>query len=154
MFFAGTPFYGERLVDQGGTRVDSGFTPSQIFNVSAFFAGGVIGTAAQTTPRVFWSGGRQIAGKAAMEYAKKTGSITLEMTLTGRILEKVGKYLPIKVRNWLWDQSSKSFAKGAEGSVQVFQNAKEIFLNSTWRRIEYPVLKERGLKIFFKVINQ
>lgn len=95
--------------------------------------------------RVFWSGGRDIAGKAAMDFAKAEGMQTLEMTLKGKVLEKLTDLTSYNFTKPLWDRASTSFARGAEGAVNVFHNAADgVSLTSTWTRIEYNILKENG----------
>jgi hypothetical protein len=45
---------------------------------------------------------------------------------------------------------SGAYAKGANGTVHVFQNANTgIRLNSVWRTIEYPILKSNNVNIIY-----
>jgi len=45
------------------------------------------------------------------------------------------------IRPTVWEPASKSFAEGASGVVNVFQNAEGISLRSVWREVEFPILK-------------
>jgi RHS repeat-associated protein len=104
--------------------------------------------------RVFWSGGRDIAGSAAMDFAKAEGMQTLEMTFKGKLLEKLTDMTSYSFTKPLWDRASRSFAKGAEGTVNTFQNATDgVSLGSTWRRIEYDILKDKNTIIFHDVFK-
>ena len=103
--------------------------------------------------RVFWSGG-EAAKSAATAFAKANGLKTLEMTVKGRILETLTKLTSYKTMKPLWENASGSIAKGAEGSINVFQNAAEgVRLASTWRNIEYPILKDNVNLIFHDVFK-
>jgi RHS repeat-associated protein len=107
-----------------------------------------------TVGRVFWSGGRDLAGVAAIDFAKAEGMLTLEMTFKGKLLEKLTDLTSYKLTKPLWDRASSSFAKGSEGSVHVFQNATDgVSLSSTWRRIEYSILKDKNTMIFHDVFR-
>jgi hypothetical protein len=109
---------------------------------------------ASVVGRVFWSGGRDIAGAAAMEFARAEGMQTLEMTFTGKILQGLTDLTSYKLVKPLWDRASRSFAGGAEGVVHVFQNATDgVSLGSTWRRIEYELLKDKNAIIFHDVFK-
>ena len=94
--------------------------------------------------RVFWSGG-DIAKNSAMNFAKANGMKTLEMTTSGRIMNTVSPYLPRSISSPIWDGLSKNFARGATGSINVFQNVAGVSLKSTWRRIEYPILQNNNI---------
>ena len=93
---------------------------------------------------VFWSGG-DIAKTAAMDFAKTYGMKTLEMTTSGYIMNNLSPYLPRFISSPIWDKLSANFARGALGNINVFQNAAGVSLESTWRRIEYPILKDNSL---------
>lgn len=94
--------------------------------------------------RVFWSGG-DVAKNAAMDFAKSNGMQTLEMTTGGRIMNSVSPFLPRSVSGPIWDSLSGNFAKGASGNINVFQNAAGVSVESTWKRIEYPKLKDNNI---------
>jgi hypothetical protein len=100
--------------------------------------------------RVFWSGGN-LAKTAAADFAATNGMKTLEMTTGGRIMNFISPYLPRSVSSPIWNQLSSNFAKGASGNINVFQNAAGVNLNSTWRLVEYPILKNQN--IIFNIVK-
>ncbi|MCG8580838.1 MAG: hypothetical protein MI866_13025, partial [Bacteroidales bacterium] len=77
----------------------------------------------EVAERVFWSGGDD-AMNAAMSYAKSNGLKTLEMTRAGQNLTNLTKNMPWEEAAPMWNRLSAAYAKGAKGSVHVFQNAK------------------------------
>ena len=92
------------------------------------------------TNRVFWSGG-DMAKIAAMDYAKKNGAITLEMTTKGKLLDVATKALGYKRTRNLWNIASRQFALGARGNVNVFINpARFNKAGSVFTTIENPIL--------------
>jgi hypothetical protein len=99
---------------------------------------------------VFWSGGN-VAKNAAADFAKANGMKTLEMTTRGRIMNFASPYLPRSISSPIWNVLSSNFAKGASGNINVFQNAAGVSLNSTWRLVEYPILKNQNL--IFKIVK-
>jgi hypothetical protein len=113
--------------------------------------------AAKTTPRVFWSGG-DVAREAAEAFAKRTGGTTLELANPGLqgisdAMLAQGKDWATVVRPTVWEPASKSFAEGASGVVNVFQNAEGVSLRSVWRQLEYPVLKNNpGVTIRYHIV--
>jgi hypothetical protein len=106
--------------------------------------------AAKGGGRVFWSGGN-VAKNAAADFAKANGMKTLEMTTSGRIMNFASPYLPRSISSPIWNVLSSNFAKGASGNINVFQNAAGVSLNSTWRLVEYPILKNQNL--IFKIVK-
>jgi len=101
--------------------------------------------------RVFWSGSGE-ARTAAESFAKAQGGKTLEMTLPGKILDKVTSKRTYPYVKPLWDKASKNFAKGAEGSVDAFQSGtKGVRLESVWRNVEHRELIKKGTKIKYHV---
>jgi hypothetical protein len=121
-----------------------GIVGKGIKNSSKLYSGG----------RVFWSGGLEIAGKAAMDFAKANGMETLEMTVKGRILTKLTELTSYKLTKPLWEKASASFARGAKGTVHVFQNATDgVRLNSLWRNTEYPILRDNVNIIYHDVFK-
>ncbi|MBC6368166.1 hypothetical protein DDT91_15320 [Algoriphagus sp. AK58] len=110
-------------------------------------AGGSIGS----NGRVFWSGGN-LAREAAENFALSTGGRTLEMTLQGRLLTRLTNLTSYNVTAPLWRWASSSFARNAQGSVNVFQNANTgVRLNSVWRTSEYPILRGNNNIIYHNV---
>jgi hypothetical protein len=68
--------------------------------------------------KVFWSGGgNPNVVKAAMKFAKENGAETLEMTTKGKLLTAATRLTSYDLTKPFWEQASKSFAKGASGSV-------------------------------------
>ena len=103
--------------------------------------------------RVFWSGGGNSAVEiAAREFATKNGMTTLEMTRAGQNLTDLTKGLPWSEAGPMWRRMSAAFAKSTSGTVHVFQNARSISVNSVWGTIEYPILKQKGVKIIYHLI--
>ncbi len=93
--------------------------------------------------RVFWSGG-EIAKNAAADFARANGSTTLEMSLTGRALERL-PYNRFTAK--LWDAASARFARGAMGDAHVFFGPNAPLPRSVFARIEGPILDARGIRI-------
>ncbi len=105
----------------------------------------------KNTPRVFWSGGDE-ARSAAEAFAKANGSTTLEMTSAGQELQKLTQGMDWVDAKPLWEAASRDFAEGAQGAVHVFHNgSRGVSLESVWRNIEYPVLRENGNDIIYNV---
>jgi RHS repeat-associated protein len=98
--------------------------------------------------RVFWSGGKA-AKNAAAGYARTHNARTLEMTIAGDFMNTVSPYLPRSLTKPIWNKLSSNFAKGAAGDINVFHNAAGVSMKSTWRTIEYPILKNSNL--IFKI---
>ena len=94
-----------------------------------------------------------LAGSSALKWAKVNNGLTLEMTRTGRLLEKFSPYLPARLKSKLWDMASLRFAQGATGAVEVFHNATGVYITSTWARIEYKELARRGVNILYNIIR-
>ncbi|PQJ78762.1 DUF6443 domain-containing protein [Polaribacter porphyrae] len=115
--------------------------------VLAFLPVGKIGKGFQllSKGRVFWSGGSQ-ARVAAETFARANGFKTLEMTFTGKFLTKMTKLTSYEFTKPLWNFASQRFARGANGTINVFQNANTgIRLESVWRLKEYPILKNKNI---------
>jgi hypothetical protein len=108
--------------------------------------------AANSAPaRVFWSGGSE-ARLAAEAFAKQSGGVTLEMTAAGQRLQGITKGMEWADAKPLWEAASADFARGASGSVNVFQNGtRGVSLESVWRGVEYPILKQQGNGIIYNV---
>lgn len=75
----------------------------------------------------------------------KLKSDFLEMTTKGRIMNTISPHLPKSISTPIWNSLSSNFAKGASGNINVFQNAAGVSLNSTWRLVEYPILKNQNI---------
>ncbi|WP_280525347.1 RHS repeat-associated core domain-containing protein, partial [Leptospira selangorensis] len=102
--------------------------------------------------RVFWSGGKD-AMKAAADYAKVTGGKTLEMTFGGRVMTALNPILPRSISKPIWEKLSSNFAKGAKGSVEVFQNTNGVRTGSIWAQKEYKILKENNVNINYHEVT-
>jgi len=123
-----------------GTIIGNG-----VLKVFGKVAGYVFGRfAAKEGGRIFWSGGN-VAKNAAADFASSHGMKTLEMTTGGRIMNSISPFLPRWVSSPVWNKLSSNFAKGAIGDINVFQNAAGVSLNSTWRLVEYPILKSQNI---------
>ena len=107
--------------------------------------------AASAPARVFWSGGAE-ARLAAESFAKANGATTLEMTEAGQRLQQITKGMDWADAKPLWEAASRDFAQGASGPVHVFQNGNRgVSLESIWRNVEYPILKQNGNGIIYNV---
>jgi len=94
--------------------------------------------------RVFWSGG-DAALQAAESFALRNGATTLELSnlslkMTSDSMLGAGADWLTVVRPTIWEPASKSFAEGASGVVNVFQNAEGVSIGSVWRQVEYDAL--------------
>jgi hypothetical protein len=99
-------------------------------------------SASMNTSRVFWSGvGARTHAEA---YAAANGGTTLEMTLTGRILDAVTTPKNFSKLEGLWARASARFAQGAQDAT-VFQGSANRGVDSVWQRIEQPILDSRGI---------
>ena len=124
------------------------------FTAMSGLAGSMIGkfcsSATKGEGRVFWSGGN-VAKTAAADFAAANGMKTLDMTTSGRIMNSISLYLPKSISSPIWNKLSSNFAKGASGNINVFQNSAGVSINSTWRLVEYPILKNQN--IIFNTTN-
>jgi hypothetical protein len=100
--------------------------------------GRVRGLASAETRRVFWSGGRA-AEDAAREFAKANGGVVIGDTFAGQALSRTSGAVPWEDVRPVWLDLSREFARGARGSVDVFQNSRGLSLDSIWR-VEYQGL--------------
>ncbi|MBR5175303.1 MAG: hypothetical protein IKW89_05170, partial [Bacteroidales bacterium] len=100
----------------------------------------------QSIGHVFWSGGVNIAGKAATEFATQRGMKTLEMTWGGRFLTRLTeKYGYEKIRPY-WVIASRQFAKKTSGVAHAFLR-EGLKGDSIWLTIEEKELKKKGIEI-------
>jgi RHS repeat-associated protein len=91
--------------------------------------------------RVFWSGGLKYAGTAAAEWAAANGGVTLEMTLTGRILTAATGVFGYRLVAPLWDLASGRFAGTAVGDIEFFMSlSRGVSATSTFLRLELPAM--------------
>lgn len=102
--------------------------------------------------RVFWSGGEK-AMNAAMDYALSNGVTTLEMTRAGKNLTTLTKGMPWSEAGPMWKRLSTVYAKGAKGTIHVFQNSRGVGINSVWGTVEYPILKQNGVNIIYHIVK-
>lgn len=102
--------------------------------------------------RVFWSGDKT-AELAARKWAKANNGITLEMTKEGKNLIKLTKNMDWADAKPLWENASKEFAQGANGSVQVFHYSEGVSVNSVWGKVEYNILKNNGIEINYNIVR-
>ena len=110
---------------------------------------------------VLWSGGKKVMDIAA-KYSKENALKTLEQTYKGKILDSLqsignkmlGKDKAYKLLSPLWDKASASFAQSASGQVHVFLNATGISETSVFMRIEYQILKEKGIDMIFHLVGK
>jgi len=103
-------------------------------------------------PRVFWSGG-SATREAAEVFAKANGGVTLEMTLPGKVLDKLTTKQTYPYLKPLWNSASINFAKGAGESADVFQSSSRgVRVESIWATQEYPQLMKQNTEINFHMI--
>ena len=103
--------------------------------------------------RVFWSGGgNEAVEAAARKFATSNGMTTLEMTNAGKNLTNLTQGMSWAEKGPMWQRLSTQFAKGAKGTVHVFQNAGGINVKSVWGTIEYPILKQNGVNIIYHTV--
>jgi RHS repeat-associated protein len=112
---------------------------------------GKVKPSATKSGRLFWSG--QGSREAAEAFAKANGAKTLEMTATGKVLDKITTAGNFKYMKPLWNAASKRFAKGAKGDVDVFHSGKGVRVDSVWAKKEYPILKKQGNDINYHVVE-
>lgn len=139
---------GEAPLEQVNIEFDILLTAKLALNVASSAA--VVESGAKQEGRVFWSGGGNPAVEAsAREFATANGMTTLEMTRAGQNMVKLTEGMSWEQAAPMWQRISCQFAKGAEGSVHVFQNSGGIGVKSVWGTIEYPILKQNGVNIIY-----
>ena len=63
--------------------------------------------------------------------------------------------LPNSISNPAWEQMSANFARGAQGLVNVFQNATDgVRINSVWANTEYSILKNNNVDIIYNNVHR
>ncbi len=72
------------------------------------------------------------------------GVTTLEMTRVGKNLTTLTKGMPWSEAEPMWKRLSTVYAKGAKGTIHVFQSSRGVGINSIWGTVEYPILKQNG----------
>ncbi|MBX7151979.1 hypothetical protein K1X84_10090 [bacterium] len=103
------------------------------------------GNSAFVVTRVFWSG--EGAKETAFNFAKNNGMETLEMTTSGRIMDKLHPYLPRFISSPIWKTLSTNFARGASGEAHFFTTPLGPRSTSIWLKIEKPILDLNHVKI-------
>ena len=79
------------------------------------------------------------------------GVTTLEMTRAGKNLTTLPKGMLWSEAGPMWKRLSTVYAKGAKGTIHVFQNSRGVGINSVWRTVEYPILKQNGVNIIYHI---
>jgi RHS repeat-associated protein len=130
---------------ESGTGALIGVLPyGQSVKTAGGMAKGMTSAAAKGGGRAFWSG----AGSEAK--ALEQGFGTLGQTRAGQNLIKLTEGMPYypamngqpasQAYQW-WARLSTQYAKGASGTINVFQNAQQgVGMQSIWRLYEYPTL--------------
>ncbi|PTN12731.1 RHS repeat-associated core domain-containing protein [Nitrosomonas aestuarii] len=113
--------------------------------------GGKILSVFFSNKRVFWSGPG--SREAAEFFAKANGGKTLEMTLMGKVLDKITTPGNFSYMKLFWNVASKNFARSAKGSVDVFHSSKGVRLESVWATKEFPIIKKKGNNINFHIVE-
>jgi|GEM_PF-2097482 len=119
-----------------------------IYKAKAIKAAIVLGKAGNK--RVFWSGGKA-AEEAALEFAKRHGLNTLEMSEEALQLVEKTKNMPWSEALPMWERLSASFAQNARGVVHFFKNEKNFNPSGIWNRIEKPILQGKNKIISHKL---
>lgn len=96
-----------------------------------------------------WSGGKEIVGKAAAEFAAKTGAKLVTDTFAGQTLSLVEHVLPKAVSKFLWEKLSAEFVSGA-ASATIFLLESGIKIDSVFFTHEIWVLLAMEIE---RVIN-
>jgi len=114
--------------------------------VGSGVAGAAVAPAPSAVPvsRVFWTGG---AKTEAASFAAANNMKALEMTIPGKIMDKVGPSLPKSVSTTIWRGLSSNFARGTTGDAHLFVGPRGVSPNSFWIRTERPILQSNGIKI-------
>jgi len=109
--------------------------------------------AANSGGRIFYVG--EGAETLARKIASETGYKTIFNTWYGKVGEKVTHYLSQAKSRKMWDFLSTIFANGAKQGddvITVFgrhrgtgKHTLPIDSQSAWKRIEYPILKSKGI---------
>ena len=80
----------------------------------------------------------------AEAFAATFGKVTLEMTLTGKVLDSLARAgAPISSKTWDW--ASRRFAAAATEARVFVGNGGLAQQTSTWLRVEAPELMRRGV---------
>lgn len=143
---------GEKPLEQENIEFWSIFPSRLAANAAALLVAGtaVEGSGATQVGRVFWSGGGNPAVEAtARKFVTANGMTTLEMTRAGQNMIKLTEGMTWEQAAPMWQRISTQFAKGAEGSVHVFQNSAGVGVKSVWGAVEYPILKQNGVNIIY-----
>ncbi|WP_010251560.1 discoidin domain-containing protein [Acetivibrio cellulolyticus] len=118
---------------------------SEMFNKTAGFNCAGVGNKGQSNvSKVFWASGQE-AKTAAEQFALKNGGKTLEMTFTGKILEKGNSIFGFnnKILNFLWGKASVNFANKASGSINVIIKDSTVNPKGVFNNTELPILWEK-----------
>lgn len=153
IFSAGSQYYSQGCINWSELGRDAAIGAALGLTCgigSAALTGSNVIKSAQRT-RVFWSG--QGARRAAEAWAKANGGVTLEMTLPGKLLDRITNKYTYPVLRPLWNLASRNFARGADKAVRVFQNEVMLNIKAVWGTIEYPVLKKRGTEIIYNLVK-
>ena len=92
-----------------------------------------------------WSGGKGIAAKAAMNFAKTTGANVVSKTFAGKTLSFASHFLPKSISNYLWGYLSAEFVAGASYAT-VFLYEHGIDFGSVFNMYEIWTLMEYGIE--------
>jgi hypothetical protein len=136
-----------------GYNKGSGEIESPALDPIDFVAGGLTGALRGATTssvvnsgHVFWSGG-DFAKNAAAEFAKANGLRTLEMTMTGRIMNSISPFVPRSISNPIWKNMSKRFASSTSSKAHFFTTSSGPRATSIWLSVEKPILEKNGVNI-------
>jgi hypothetical protein len=97
---------------------------------------------------VFWTGYPDGNQTLAIHFSKESNKKTLEMTFGGQFLDDLNLYgknsfVSIPLADALFDLASEKFARGAMGEIHAFLPYVEPRVNSVFKRIEEPILREK-----------
>ncbi len=132
-------FYGNILMKTAGAVLPFGGATWEVGGLTLKSASRLLTKSNSASNRAFWSG----AGTEAK--ALRDGFQTLGQTRAGQNLAKLTadmQYYPGSQAYNMWARLSTTYAKGAKGVVNVYQNADQgVGMQSIWRLYEYPALK-------------
>lgn len=133
----------------GGGHVNNNEAQRAFIDATSYFVpfgGAEASSASMASRRVFWSGSKG-AMNVAMDYAKVNGMQTLEMTISGRLMNALNPILPRYISNPIWNGLSSNFASGSLDQVHFFTTQFGPRPSSIWLTVERPILIEHGVQI-------
>ena len=113
---AGWELFGWTVLGIVGGGVVGATIGAAVGSMIGWGIGAILGTApmaGSTGSVALWSGGKGLAGKAAADFAVKTGANLVTNTFAGKTLTFASRFLPKAFSNFLWGNLSAEFVAGA-----------------------------------------